>query len=235
MAVLVGTDLFNVEVLRWRGWVTYYVLFFLPLETRRVTIAGIPGQPEEMWMEQMARNVTFAGEGCLNLSKGRDRLHDRDAKFGASFGETLAAGGVKSYGYRRAAKSECVRGALGTNGEARVPVEAHSVWGRSVTAGAARIGSAQPRGTQPPRQGQRCAIPICRGADDEARTIDPLSQAPRRSSQVLLPKGCMSFLTIRGLPRGLWGSAPILRVRKTSTKTPTKIAVRCRFLRTAPK
>jgi putative transposase len=108
MAVLVGTDLFSVEVLRWRGWVTYYVLFFLPLETRRVTIAGIPGQPEEMWMEQMARNVTFAGEGCLNLSKGRDRLHDRDAKFCASFRETLAAGGVKCL--RLAARSPNLNG-----------------------------------------------------------------------------------------------------------------------------
>jgi hypothetical protein len=46
-------------------------------------------------LDPTARNVTFAGEGCLSLSKGRYRLHDRDAKFGASFGETLAAGGVK--------------------------------------------------------------------------------------------------------------------------------------------
>jgi putative transposase len=70
MAVLAGTDFFSVEVLTWRGLVTYYVLFFLHLETRRVTIAGITDQPEESWMEQMARNVTFAGEGCLSLSKG---------------------------------------------------------------------------------------------------------------------------------------------------------------------
>jgi transposase InsO family protein len=95
MAVLAGTDFFSVEVLTWRGLVTYYVLFFLHLETRRVTIAGITDQPEESWMEQMARNVTFAGEGCLSLSKGRYLLHDRDAKFCASFRETLAAGGVK--------------------------------------------------------------------------------------------------------------------------------------------
>ncbi len=39
MAVLAGTDFFTVEVLTWRGMVTYYVLFFLHLETRRVTIA----------------------------------------------------------------------------------------------------------------------------------------------------------------------------------------------------
>jgi hypothetical protein len=62
MAVLAGTDFFSVEVLTWRGLVTYYVLFFLHLETRLVTIAGITDQPEESWMEQMARNVTFAGE-----------------------------------------------------------------------------------------------------------------------------------------------------------------------------
>src|SRR5215831_20442603 len=32
MAVLAGTDFFTVEVLTWRGLVTYYVLFFLHLE-----------------------------------------------------------------------------------------------------------------------------------------------------------------------------------------------------------
>src|SRR5262249_9165932 len=52
MAVLAGTDFFTVEVLTWRGLVTYYVLFFLHLETRRVTIAGITDQPEESWMQQ---------------------------------------------------------------------------------------------------------------------------------------------------------------------------------------
>jgi putative transposase len=41
MAVLSGTDFFTVEVLTWRGLVTYYVLFFLHLESRRVTLARI--------------------------------------------------------------------------------------------------------------------------------------------------------------------------------------------------
>jgi hypothetical protein len=35
MAVLTGADFVTVEVLTWRGLVTYYVLFFLHLETRR--------------------------------------------------------------------------------------------------------------------------------------------------------------------------------------------------------
>src|SRR5450631_579679 len=59
MDVLAGTDFFTVEVLTWRGLVTYYVLFFLHLESRRVSIAGITDQPEESWMQQMARNVTL--------------------------------------------------------------------------------------------------------------------------------------------------------------------------------
>ena len=71
VAVLAGTDFFTMEVLTWRGLVTYYVLFFLHLETRQVTIAGITDQPEESWMQQMARNTTLEGEGCLSRHKVR--------------------------------------------------------------------------------------------------------------------------------------------------------------------
>src|SRR5918992_619705 len=41
MDVLAGTDFFTVEVLTWRGLVTYYVVFFLHLKSRRGTLAGI--------------------------------------------------------------------------------------------------------------------------------------------------------------------------------------------------
>src|SRR6516165_1573864 len=47
MAVLSGADFFTVEVLTWRGLVTYYVLFFLHLESRRVTLGGITRRPTE--------------------------------------------------------------------------------------------------------------------------------------------------------------------------------------------
>src|SRR5438067_13052243 len=50
MAVFAGIDFFTVEVLTWRGLATYYVLFFLQLETRRVTLAGITQHPTEQWM-----------------------------------------------------------------------------------------------------------------------------------------------------------------------------------------
>ncbi|MCP4877420.1 MAG: hypothetical protein GY896_18320, partial [Gammaproteobacteria bacterium] len=59
LSVLVGTDFFSVEVLTLRGLVTYYVLFFIHLESRRVEIAGITPHPNEAWMKQIARNVTM--------------------------------------------------------------------------------------------------------------------------------------------------------------------------------
>src|SRR6516164_9001130 len=52
MDVLVGTDFFTVEVLTWRGLVTYYVLFFIHLDSRRVSLAGITDHPEACWMRQ---------------------------------------------------------------------------------------------------------------------------------------------------------------------------------------
>ena len=47
------------EVLTCRGLVTYYVLFFIHLESRRVCLAGITRHADEAWMEQMARNATI--------------------------------------------------------------------------------------------------------------------------------------------------------------------------------
>ena len=65
MAVLAGIDFFTVEVLTWRGLATYYVLFFIHLETRRVTLAGITRHPTEQWMVQMARNAVDEIDGAL--------------------------------------------------------------------------------------------------------------------------------------------------------------------------
>ena len=91
--VLAGTDFFTVEVLTWSGLVTYYVLFFIHLGSRRVSIAGITEHPDSFWMEQIARNATLEELGQL---KGcRYLLHDRDTKFCQSFREMVKGGGVK--------------------------------------------------------------------------------------------------------------------------------------------
>src|SRR5579872_5281774 len=89
-----GADFFTVEVLTWRGLVTYYVLFFLHLESRRVSVAGITRHPDQEWMEQIARSATQETWGYLD--RCRYVRHDRDTKFCTSFRSVLAAGGVKT-------------------------------------------------------------------------------------------------------------------------------------------
>jgi len=120
LAVLAGIDFFTVEVLTWRGLVTYYVLFFIHLESRRVGLAGITRHPDQAWMQQMARNAT--GESWGFLDQRRYVLHDRDTKFCSVFRATLTAGGIKpiqlparsphlnSYAERwvRSVKGECL-------------------------------------------------------------------------------------------------------------------------------
>ena len=91
--VLAGADFFTAEVLTWRGLVTYYVLFFIEVDSRRVSLGGITRHPDSCWMEQVARNATMQDTGYLNGC--RYLLHDRDQKFCHHFQETLAAGGVK--------------------------------------------------------------------------------------------------------------------------------------------
>src|SRR5262245_27907332 len=86
--VLAGADFFTVEVLTWRGLVTYYVLFFIEVGSRRVSLGGITRHPESSWMQQVARNATMEGAGYLNGC--RYLLHDRDKKFCHEFRETLA-------------------------------------------------------------------------------------------------------------------------------------------------
>jgi transposase len=94
MAVLAGTDVFTVEVLTLRGLVTYYVLFFIRLESRKVKVAGMTPHPNERWMKQIARNVAMEEwgflEGCRYL------IHDRDTKYCQSFRAIIESGDVKT-------------------------------------------------------------------------------------------------------------------------------------------
>ena len=93
LALLAGTDFFTAEVLTLRGLVTYYVLFFIHLESRKIDIAGITIHPDGPWMQQMARNVTM--EGCGAIRDCRYLLLDRDAKYTQSFRAIIAAGQVE--------------------------------------------------------------------------------------------------------------------------------------------
>jgi hypothetical protein len=67
--------------------VTYYVLFFIQIGSRRVGWGGITRHPDADWMEQVARNATMQNSGYLNGR--RYLLHDRNQKFCRKFGRPL--------------------------------------------------------------------------------------------------------------------------------------------------
>jgi hypothetical protein len=93
-SVLAGTDFFTVEVLTLRGLVTYYVLFFIHLESRKVEVSGLATHPNKRWMKQIARNVTMDNWGVLNHC--RYLIHDRDTKYCLSFLDIVESGDVKT-------------------------------------------------------------------------------------------------------------------------------------------
>jgi putative transposase len=93
MDVLVATDFFTAEVWTLGGLVTYYVLFFLHLSSRKVHVAGVTPHPNAAWMIQVARNVTMEEWGCL--SPGQYLIHDRDTKFCPAFQQLIDDAGVE--------------------------------------------------------------------------------------------------------------------------------------------
>jgi hypothetical protein len=134
MAVLAGTDFFTVEVLTWRGLATYYVLFFIHLESRRVSLAGLTRHPTAEWMIQMARNATDEGSGFLRGM--RYLLHDRDTKFCSAFLDVLVVKRNPAIGpSTQESESERSLRALGVFPPARMPVQTHSVRRSFVTPG----------------------------------------------------------------------------------------------------
>jgi len=91
--VLVATDFFTAEVWTLGGLVTYYVLFFLHLGSRKIHVAGVTPHPNEAWMVQVARNVTMEEWGFL--SPGQYLIHDRDTKFCTAFQRIIDDAGIE--------------------------------------------------------------------------------------------------------------------------------------------
>jgi len=93
LEALAATDFFTVEVLTRVGLVRFHVLFVIEVSTRRVEIAGITSQPNEAWMMQIARNLTFDDDGFLH---GKEYLvHDRDPLFTEAFRDLLRSADVE--------------------------------------------------------------------------------------------------------------------------------------------
>lgn len=92
MDVLGASDFFTAEVWTMMGLVTYYVLFFIHMGSRKVHIAGITPHPDQTWMKQIARNITMTNIGFLNDC--RYLIHDRNGKYTDAFGEILKSVGI---------------------------------------------------------------------------------------------------------------------------------------------
>ena len=71
----------------------FYLLFFIDIPTRRVTLAGITTNPSGPWTTQAARNLFLTGsetfKGCKML------VRDRAGQFMASFDEIFDTEGIK--------------------------------------------------------------------------------------------------------------------------------------------
>jgi putative transposase len=68
------------------------MLFAIELSTRKVEILGVHPQPNGLWTEQIARNVS--GEGGFLAGK-KYLIHDRDPLFTEKFESILKAAGVQ--------------------------------------------------------------------------------------------------------------------------------------------
>jgi hypothetical protein len=78
--VLAATDFFTIELLTWRGLVTYYVLFFIHRESQRVSIAGITDHPDAMLDAADGLQRDLGGNGTtqrLSLLVARSRCQVR--------------------------------------------------------------------------------------------------------------------------------------------------------------
>ena len=89
-STMVACDFFTVETVFLKR---IYVLVFIELATRRVHLAGCSTNPDEAWVVQQARNLTF------HLDEREEPLrfliHDRDAKFCRPFDEIFATEGLE--------------------------------------------------------------------------------------------------------------------------------------------
>jgi transposase InsO family protein len=90
---IAGADFLTSKVWTPRGLITYYTLFVLDLQSRRVHVAGSTRTPDAGFMAQAARRLTDAVDGWL--ARHRVLLCDRDAKWTQRFRRIVEGAGVR--------------------------------------------------------------------------------------------------------------------------------------------
>jgi transposase InsO family protein len=90
---MLACDFLTVETL---GLRTVYILFFIELGTRRVHLAGCTAHPDQAWVTQQARQLTWTLQDRFPDKKPMKFLiHDRDTKFTRSFDRIFRSEGIK--------------------------------------------------------------------------------------------------------------------------------------------
>jgi transposase InsO family protein len=90
---MLACDFLTVETL---GLRTVYILFFIELGTRRVHFAGCTAHPDQAWVTQQARQLTWAlQDRPPDIKPMRFLIHDRDTKFNRSFNTLFLSEGIE--------------------------------------------------------------------------------------------------------------------------------------------
>jgi putative transposase len=87
---ILACDFFTVETIRLQ---TLYVLFFIELGSRRIHLAGVTANPNEVWVTQQARQLIWEfddRETPLHFL-----IHDNDGKFTEAFDTIFRSEGIR--------------------------------------------------------------------------------------------------------------------------------------------
>ena len=92
-SALLAADFFTTEVWTVRGLVTYYTVFVIELQTRRVHVLGSTPYPDEAFVIQTMRDLTDPVSGILRARS--ILICDRDRKWSVAVQHFLATAGVR--------------------------------------------------------------------------------------------------------------------------------------------
>jgi transposase InsO family protein len=90
--VIASIDFTTIDIWTTGGLVTYYLLFVMKVATRQVHFAGCTVNPDGIWMQQIARNLTDSLSSFLVGT--RYLIMDRDTKYTDAFRAALRLAGA---------------------------------------------------------------------------------------------------------------------------------------------
>lgn len=88
-----ATDFFSKKVWTLKGFVDVFVLFFIHVESRRVFLAGMTSNPDNVWMKQQAKNVSMVWD--KEKVKPTHLIRDFDTKYTKDFDAILESEGIE--------------------------------------------------------------------------------------------------------------------------------------------